>query len=282
MARKHSAHDPALARFSAEVDCPEAEIDLARAALTYGLYEYPTLSVAGFLERIDRLADSASRALSGESRPAAALAHLLFDQLGFSGNTQNYHDPRNSFLNDVIERRLGIPITLSVLYLEVARHLRIEAAGIGLPGHFVVRATDAGGEIYLDPFHQGIEISEAECRKRVSDALGDTPSDESIENFFQPAGKRVILARMLNNLRAAYMASGDTRRAIRIVERLRVLDPGNADELRNLGILMIEAGDALRGLALLERYLEGQPPPSDADHVRAFVRTHSQAIARWN
>ena len=141
--------DRDLSAFAQELQGHKSDIDLARTALVMGRFEYPGLDVAAYLDRIDALAGTARPVLETSDLPALMLARFLFETAGFAGNTRDYADPRNSFLNEVIERRLGIPISLSVLYLEVARRTGIQAAGIGLPGHFIVRVELAQGQTCL-------------------------------------------------------------------------------------------------------------------------------------
>jgi regulator of sirC expression with transglutaminase-like and TPR domain len=278
-----SVTDPELDAFANEVNQPGEQINLARAALVMSRFEYPELNVQGYLERLDRLADAAERAVTTATAdlPALVLAEYLFDTLGFAGNAQNYTDPRNSFLNEVLERRLGIPISLSVLYLEVARRTGIAAEGVGLPGHFIVRATlDNGQVVYLDPFHRGALMSEADCRARVSDITdGKLPFDQA---FLSPVGGRYILARMLNNLKNFYATSNDYPRAARVVERLMVIHPDDMSEIRNLGLLYGAIGKRRQAMDYLERYLTAQPNAPDADAVKRYLGSLAGEASKWN
>ena len=273
--------DSTLRSFATEVSQPNAAIDLARAALVMGQFQYPDLNVRAYLDRIDRLADAAGESLQRADVPALMLAQFLFDTLGFTGNAQDYTDPRNSFLNEVLERRLGIPISLSVLYLEVARRTGINAAGVGLPGHFIVRAElDNGQVIYLDPFHSGAPLTEADCRERVRQITdGKLPFDEA---FLHPVGGRYILARMLNNLKNHYTSANDLARAAQVVERLLILHPNDPVETRNLGLLYGSMGKNRRATVLLEKYLLAQPAAHDAEAVQRYLDTLSSAASRWN
>lgn len=275
--------DPALEEFAREVNQPDAAINLARASLVMGQFEYPHLDVSGYLDRIDRLAESASRAIKSADVPALALgvAQFLFDTLGFTGNARNYTDPRNSFLNEVLERRLGIPISLSVLYLEVAQRTGVNAEGVGLPGHFIVRVVlDNGQVIYLDPFHGGALLSEEDCRERVRSITdGKLPFHEA---FLNPVGVRYILVRMLNNLKNFYASANDFARAAKVVERLLILNPDDLTEMRNLGLLYGSLGKRRQAVALLEAYLQGRPDAQDADTVKQYINAISNQASRWN
>ena len=284
----------ALDAFANEVSRPDREIDLARAALVMGAFEYPDLAVAPYLKRLDDLAAAARPALSTADLPALALANYLFKRLGFTGNQEDYLDPRNSFLNQVLDRRLGIPITLSLLYIEVARRIGIDAEGVGLPGHFIVRARleaeyapasddetdDPDAVIYLDPFHGGALMDEADCAERVWAITGGRlPFNQA---FLSPVGARYILNRMLNNLKNAYAGRQDLERALRVVERLLVLNPNDPEETRNLGLLHAGLGHTRQALTALMRYLELRPQAPDAATIRGYIAALSGRLARWN
>lgn len=273
--------DAALEGFAREVNQPEAEINLARAALVMGLFEYPDLDVPGYLGRLDRLAEAAGRAIRSAELPALVLAQFLFETLGFAGNARNYTDPRNSFLNEVLERRLGIPISLSVLYLEVAHRAGVNAEGVGLPGHFIVRVVlDNGQVIYLDPFHGGAILSEEDCRERVRSITdGKLPFHEA---FLNPVGVRYILVRMLNNLKNYYASANDFARAAKVVERLLILNPNDLNEVRNLGLLYGTLGKRRQAVALLETYLQSRPDAQDAEAVKQYLHSISHQASRWN
>jgi len=273
--------DAALEAFAREVNRPAEAIDLARAALVMGQFEYPDLDVAAYLNRLDHLAELASQTIASTDLPALMLAQFLFDTLGFAGDSVNYTDPRNSFLNEVLERRLGIPISLSVLFLEVAQRAGVRAEGVGLPGHFIVRVVlDSGQVIYLDPFHGGAILSEADCRERVRVLTdGKLPFNEA---FLNPVNARYILTRMLNNLKNFYAAAGDFYRASKVVERLLVMNPGDPNETRNLGLLYGLLGKRRQALALLEEYLQSRPDAADAEVIKRHVVELSRAASRWN
>jgi len=285
----------ALDAFADEVSRPDREVDLARAALVMGAFEYPDLSVEHYLKRLDELAVAARPALSAADLPSLALAQYLFKRAGFTGNQDDYLDPRNSFLNQVLDRRLGIPITLSLVYIEVARRMGIDAEGVGLPGHFIVRsrldpenASAQGGDdagdtdavIYLDPFNGGALMEEEDCIERVRAITGGKlPFNHA---FLFPVGARYILNRMLNNLKNAYASRQDLERALRVVERLLVLNPNDPDETRNLGLLHAGLGHTRQALAALTRYLELRPEAPDAAAIRGHIVALSGRLARWN
>ncbi len=274
--------DAHVEAFASEVNRPDHEIDLSRAALEMGRFAYPDLDVDAHLDQLARLADAATRyLLETDDMPAIALARFLFQLVGFSGDAEHYTDPRNSFINEVLARRLGIPISLSVVYLEVARRSGVAAEGVGLPGHFIVRATDPEGRVvYLDPFHRGAVLSEEDCRARVRDLTGGRLPFHPA--FLNPVGRRYILTRMLNNLRHFYLARGDLASAAQIVERLLVLSPDDLDAMRDLGTLYAQLGRARAAIPLLQRYLDERPNAPDARTVRALLGELIQRASRWN
>src|SRR5262245_30790585 len=161
--------------FSEILAQPDADVDLARAALLIACEEYPDLDIGGYLSRLDEMGRVAAGQAAVEPGPHGALRALhryLFEEQGFRGNESDYYDPRNSFLNDVLERRSGIPITLSVVYMEVARRIGLRLEGVGLPGHFIVRVLRPEGDQLVDPFHAGALLTEADCQERVDRIFG--------------------------------------------------------------------------------------------------------------
>ena len=272
--------DDALRAFRREVEKPVEQIDLGRAALVMARYAQPNLDVAHYVEKLDVMAAQ----IPSVSCSGVALARQLFDALGYAGNTKDYADPRNSYLNQVVDRKLGIPITLSVVYLEIARRLGLRANGVGLPGHFIVRVEEADGStIFLDPFNHGAEMDEVACRARVR-LVADMPFESG---FLDPVDSHYILTRMLNNLKNAHASSGDLLGATSVVERLLILNPGDGAELRNLGMLYAQTGRRLCAIGLLQRYLgrlaqAGQAESDEAAQVRVFLSALTKSVARWN
>ncbi len=272
--------DDALRAFRREVERPIEQIDLGRAALVMVRYAQPNLDVLFYIDKLDAMAAQ----VPALARSGAALARHLFDTLSYAGNTADYADPRNSYLNEVVDRKLGIPITLSVLFLEIGRRLGLRAMGVGLPGHFIVRVEEADGTtVFLDPFNGGAEMDEVACRARVR-LVADIPFESG---FLAPVDSQYILTRMLNNLKNAHAASGDLAGATSVVERLLALNPGDDTELRNLGMLYAQTGRKQRAIELLQRYLDrlvlaSQDESDEAAQVRVFIRALTKSVARWN
>ena len=207
---------PARERFTALVSGPEAELDLAEAALLIAQEEQPDLDVAHYLQRLDQLADTVRAKLpespTPQDRIQALNTHLFFEE-GLRGNAGEYYDPRNSFLNEVLERKTGIPITLSVLYMEVGRRLGLSLAGVGFPGHFLVKYVGPDEEQILDPFAGGAAVTEEQLAAKLKSMYGDNnPFVAQIPQLLTPATKKEILIRMLRNLKGVYLQKGDFER----------------------------------------------------------------------
>jgi regulator of sirC expression with transglutaminase-like and TPR domain len=224
---------PDLAIFRHVVCRPEAQLDLAQAALLIAEPEYPNLDIAGYMEILDHIGDEAMRRLEGRGNdPLARVEHILkmlYGELGFSGNDVDYYDPRNSFLNEVLDRRTGIPITLAVVVIEVCRRAGIDARGVSFPGHFLVRIVDA----FVDPF-TGKVLNREDLRTLHGRVAGE-PSDPD-PRLLEPATNGQILMRMLANLRGVYSARGDRERLYAVLERMDALSPSE-DVRRELELL---------------------------------------------
>jgi regulator of sirC expression with transglutaminase-like and TPR domain len=274
--------DPSLAEFSVVVDRPDDQIDLARAALLIAAAEHPGLDVDAHLGRLAALAEEAGPA----RRAADALGRLhrlrehLFEELGFAGDRDNYFDPRNSHLNEVLDRRLGIPITLSLVLIEVGRRLDLEMEGIGLPGHFITGARIAGEQVLLDPFNRGALLTTESCRDLVGRALGRTV--RLTPEHFAPVGNRQFLARMLANLKGVYWRREAWDKVVRVIDRLLVLNPAAAGERRDRGAAWSNLGRLERGVADWEQYLTDVPNAADREQVRHQLRRVRQKLAQLN
>ena len=292
-----SAPSPRRRAFADAVQQPDAEIDLAQAALLIAQEEYPTLEVAPYLARLDTLAAGVQARLGQAVLPAggvppapaaarhgiiAALNQVLFEDEGFHGNTADYYDPRNSFLNDVLDRRTGIPITISLVYMEVAARVGLPLLGVGAPGHFIVQYPGPGydparparrphpGELFIDPYHGGVLHTRADCAAWFQQRYG--PDFIFTEEYLTPLTRRQILARMLNNLKGIYLRRHDFARSLSVVDRLLLVEPDAIWELKDRGLLHYRLGafDAAR-TDLLD-YLERDPDTEDAARLQYYVR----------
>ena len=244
--------------------------DLARAALTIARIAYPDLDPAPSLRRLDDLAAAVRPRLFPQASPEAAAAELagyLFRECGFRGNQEEYYDPRNSYLNDVLERRLGIPITLSVVLIETGARLGLPIEGVGFPGHFLVRLAGSRGPLLLDPFFGGREIGEQELLARYRAAAGDDAAALP-PDALAPTGTPAILTRILRNLLRVYLEQKDHAHALAAAELVLVLVPDSADETRVRGLLYEHLECFGAALADFRRYLELAPDAPDAEEMR--------------
>ncbi len=259
-------------------------IHLARAALLFARgIAYPDLRPSVYLERLERWAETArARSAADVSALARAmtLTRFLFDELGLLGNQEDYYDPRNSFLNDVIDRRRGLPISLSVIFLDLAQRIGLIAEGIGLPGHFVVAVRTPEARIFLDPFHGGMMLTMEDMVHLVGRATGyDGPLRPEWLISMEPDA---ILARMLLNLLGLYLHQEQWSLALATVEHLHTLHPDTPDYLRDLGLLYARTRALRRAVECLEEYLQRFPTAADADVIRQTVAVLVEQMARWN
>lgn len=274
--------DPPLREFAELTGRPDDRVDLARAALAIARWQYPGLAVDAYLERLDALArgvDGARRSTDPVGR-LHRLREYLFVEQGFAGNREDYYDPRNSFLNDVLDRRQGIPITLSLVLMEVGKRLGLAVEGIGLPGHFITGARLGDSQILLDPFNAGALLTPEACEKLVGRALGRKVALKP-ENF-AAVTRRQFLARMLANLKGIYWQREAWDRVVGVIDRLLVLDPKAAGEWRDRGLAWSNMGEVRRGLVDWERYLTEFPNAADHEAVKGHLRKARQKLAQLN
>ena len=282
---------PAPDRFAELMAREEPAIDLARACLLIAQDAYPGLDVEGYLGEIERLAARLrGRLAEGDDAEEriAALSEFLFADLGYTGNADNYYDPRNSYLNEVLDRRTGIPLTLSVLYMEIGRRIGLPLEGVSFPGHFLVRVQLRGSLLVLDPFSGGMPLSETDLRARLrrvipAGATGPVPLEAlPLEQFLEPAGKRQILARLLRNLKGIYREADKPERLLEVLNRMRVVAPEAHGELRERGLLYQRLECYRAALKDLADYSALEPEAPDAEEVRARVLELSAICARLN
>ncbi len=278
-------------RFAELLARGEDQIDLARACLLIAQDAYPGLDVEGYLGEIERLAARLRGRLApqgGAEERVAALNQFLFDELGYSGNADHYYDPRNSYLNEVLDRRTGIPLTLSVLYLEIGRRVGLALQGVSFPGHFLVRLPLRGATLVLDPFSGGEPQSEADLRARLRrvippGATAPVPVEElPLDQFLEPAGKRQILARLLRNLKGIYREAEKPERLLAVLNRMLVVAPEAHGELRERALVYQRLECYRAALKDLSEYAERAPDAPDMDEVRARLVELSALCARLN
>jgi regulator of sirC expression with transglutaminase-like and TPR domain len=283
-----SSVDPAtLAQaFAALVgqEITDERIDLVRAALTIAQTEYPDLDFEGYRARIEGLARRVKRLVPDLDDPSefiAALNRVLFEEEGFRGNREDYYDPRNSLLNDVLDRKLGIPITLAVVYMEVARRAGFPLVGVGMPGHFLLKHYDVDGrEILIDPFNRGSILTASDCQQRLDELYGGQMRLQP--QFLMAVNRRQVLVRMLNNLKSIYLSGRNFRKALPIVDLILAVYPRSPEDVKQRAMLRWSLGQTRGALADLEDYLKMSPEASDADEIRQTAASLRRMMATMN
>jgi regulator of sirC expression with transglutaminase-like and TPR domain len=263
------------------------ELPLLDTALLIARDEYPDLDAAGITAQVDTYAEALRPQLARDDidLPArlTAINRYLFDEVGFAGNVHQYDDPRNSYLNQVVDRKLGIPISLAVIQIEVTRRLGMPLDGVSFPGHFLVRLPVDDGILVLDPYNKGRPVSAEELRERASPHLGgQTPDDQQLLQILAPATHRMILMRMLRNLKGLYAQAEDWERVARSADRLLKLSPDTAEALRDRGLAYRELGYAKGAREDLARYLQLLPEADDVDAIRVALIELSGERGRIN
>lgn len=291
-----------LLRFATFAARADALLDLGQGALMMSDIAYADLNVAHYERRLDALANVTREALGTTAaelkrprmlrqralaeRVLETLRETLAEREGLTGNTEDYYDPRNTFLHEALDRGVGLPITLSVIYLEVARRLGIPLRGVGLPSHFMVKwplARDEGGDLYLDAFHGGQVLDAEGCRRVVLELMGATGAPPYFDpRWTIPLGSRAILTRMLNNLKAIYLHRGETRLALETVERLVLLRPDLPEELRDRGLLRLAMGEPLFAAADIAAYAERAPAAPEVGRLRRRMAELREVRASLN
>lgn len=259
-------------RFATIAELPDERIDLAEAALWIAAEEQPGVDPALWLARLDEIAERLRPRLEGVRDAldrVELLSDFLADEVGLRGNDEDYYDPRNSFLNEVLERGLGIPITLALVYMEVGRRAGVPLDGVGFPGHFLLRHSLCP-QLLLDPFDRGRLLTEDDCRDMLEKVSGGALAFDS--RLLRPARPRQILIRMLNNLRGIYLNHGEPLRVISVLDRVLLLDPDDLGARRDRGLLSLRWGDPERGIEDLERYLVLEPEAPDCYAVEELLQ----------
>lgn len=250
----------------------DAAVPLLETALLIARDEYPDLDPGDCEARIQAHCKHLRReidALSQWPLKMQAINRHLFDEVGYAGNHDEYYDPRNSYMNEVFERRLGNPISLAMVQMEVARRLGVPLDGVSFPGHFLVRLPVGDGVLVMDPFNRGRPLDVDELRQRARPHLGGTaPDDDDLHQILNPASHRAILMRMLRNLHGVYSDGGDWARAVRCADRLLKLAPDNAEALRDRGLGYLQIGHLGGARQDLAQYLQRNPAAGDAGRIR--------------
>ena len=266
-------HLPATERLQRMLAEPEENFSLAEAALLIAQDEYPGLDVDAYMQRLDAIAKNVQRRLGpdrGFEDTILALNQFLFDEYGLSGNIGDYYDPRNSFLNDVLDRKLGVPITLSIVYIEIGRRLGLPLEGVSFPGHFLVKLEVDQGDVVLDPFSGGICLSEEDLIARLEDMpLDEHPPVPELARAIvaQPTGNRQIVERMLRNLKQIYLHHNELTKALGALNRLLLITPDLSDEIRERAEIYERLECFRAALDDYGLYLRLEPAAADAAEV---------------
>jgi regulator of sirC expression with transglutaminase-like and TPR domain len=291
----------ALLRFAAYAALTEAGMDLAEGALLVADAAYPRLDHALYQRRLDGLAQEVrgelglapehtlDREQSAQrdtaERVAGALRDVLAGREGFHGNQDDYYSPRNSFLNEVIETRTGLPITLSIVYIEVARRLGAPLVGVALPAHFVAKwplSPDEGDDLFVDTF-AGRLMDLDQCREFMYSITTGTPGGPRFDvRWLEPVGPRALLTRLLNNLKHVYLQQGNTKAALEMVDRLVVLRPDMPEELRDRGLLRLAVGETLLASADIAAYTQHAPNAPEVRRLRRRLGMLSEIRGKLN
>ncbi len=283
---RYAASREVLDAFSALVSSSidDERIDLLSAALTFSRIEYPELDPSVYVHQVEDLARRVSTRIQDPEDPAdciAALNHVLFQEEMFRGNSVDYYSPRNSFISDVLDRRLGIPITMALIYMEVGRRAGFQLFGVGMPGHFLLKHYDLNGRsILIDAFERGSILTEEDCRQKVKDIYSGQVTLQP--EFLLIVTRRQMLTRMLNNLRSIYLAQRDFRRAVQVVDLILVIYPRSPEDVKQRAALRYNLQDYPGAVADFEEYVKMAPDASDVDEIRHTALGLRRSMAMMN
>jgi regulator of sirC expression with transglutaminase-like and TPR domain len=260
---------------------PSSPVDVAEAGLLLSGDEYPHLDVLAYVQILDQLAGEVQPYLTGdlESR-VIALAQFLFEEKGYQGNSTDYYDPRNSYMSDVLDRKLGIPITLSALAMSVGCRAGLNVVGVGLPGHFIAKAIEGEDQVLFDPFHGGQILTPDGCRSLIEAVTGQMIPLTPV--MFQATPPGWIVTRMLNNLKGIYHQKEDYPRLLRVIDQLRILSPHDGGLDRDKGMALLNSGQPGQALDHLTAYLQANSSAPDEDLVKQMLARARDELARWN
>lgn len=264
----------------------EADFPLARTALLFARSEYQDLSVEDYLARLDTIAADIHSRLPPQADnldKLRALNYCLFRQRGFRGNESDYYDPRNSYLNIVLDRKLGLPITLSIIYLEIAWRLQLPLQGIGFPGHFLVKLPVEDGIIVIDPFFEGITLDEDDLCKRIKSLANQVSKGIDIIRLLSTADKRSILSRMLRNLKSIYQQREDFPRALNVCNHILLLEPDSAQDRRDRGLILEQLDCPQAALQDYRQYLALAGNEADTQSIQGRLQAlQTKSLPRFN
>ena len=271
------------ADFVRMMERPETTFDLARTALLVAAESDPAVDIDGELSRIE----SWGGELRGRLEPGwnnlqklARLRAFVYEDLGFRGDREDYFSPSNSLLHEVLQRRLGIPLTLGIVVLELGWRIGMPLEGVGFPGHFLVRLAGEPRDLLIDPYARGMSVHEEDCRRMLLDSTGGRIDFEP--SLIASVGKREMIVRLLNNLKNAYVRRGSDALALGVVDRLLIIDPHDAGETRDRGLLLFRLHQYGKALACLLAYLQAAPLATDREEIEKHVGALQQLLANLN
>ena len=269
---QHPKPQGALTPFARLMAPPHRDINLARAALLIAQTEYPDLDITHYLQVIEDLGLRVRANASYDSimAPIETLNHILFDEEGFRGNEEEYYDPRNSYLNDVIDRKVGIPITLSVVYMEVARHAGLNVRGVSFPGHFIVKHQTPEGPLFVDPFYGGMVLEKEHLAQRLR--LAGSGIMPFRDHHLAACTDAQVVSRMLNNLKGIHASRRDYDKVLTIIQMLLDVSPWDLDEVRDRGKVNLQLKDYQPALVDLETYLQFSPDAEDSEVIGRSIQ----------
>ncbi len=269
--------------FQQLVTLPDSAIPLAEASLILASEEYPQIEISPYLDMLDNMAEIAAQKLLPADSPVETITKIntvLFEIFEFRGATEDYYDPRNSFFNDVLDRRIGIPITLSTVYIEVSRRLNFPIVGVGLPGHFIVKYSDRLQEFFLDPFNRGEILTRDDCRNRIYERYGD--SVEFSDRMLGRVTHRQILWRMLNNLKEIYLKAHAFDKGLAIVDMMLMVAPEEIPQFRDRGLLRLQLRQFAGATRDLEHYVRHSPGADDREEIETHLKELRRIRATMN
>jgi regulator of sirC expression with transglutaminase-like and TPR domain len=273
----------ALQSFSEMAALDEDALPLDRTALVIALEEYPDLDLQGYLRRLDMFAARAEALVGLDLNPVniiESINEVLFVQEGLRGNEDDYFDPRNSYLNQVLDRRLGIPISLSVIYMEVAKRINFTVQGIGFPEHFLMKHVSGDREIIIDAFQLGRILTLNDCQELLDKFHNGVVTINA--SLLQSMGKRAILTRMLYNLKGVYSQKEQHLKALSVVDKILMLNPWLPTEVRDRGLIYMQTGLFAKALADLEAYLSHAVAPEDSSHIQDDIKMLRSIVCATN
>lgn len=260
-----------LEKFADIVSTPDEKISLIEAALLIACNEYPELDVSDYLQRFNHMTDELHERVIGcrsTEDIVLALNEYLFDELAFTGNLSNFNDPKNSFLNDVLDRKLGIPISLSVIYIELGRRIGLSVSGVSFPGHFLVKISMTEGELVIDPFSKGVSLGEKELEERLEQISKSQKGNWTLSEMLKPASNKQILSRMLRNLKNIYLETEAYERALDMVNFALLIFPGEAAEIRDRAFIYDQMNCYRAAIEDYQDYLMLTPAGGDTVYVK--------------